>query len=94
MPDTDSRLLSLESKYSEILGLLKELRKSVPENSLENINSHRIEITTGVKAIIKQGMSDFYSGKNNCPYADGDKKNEYWQLGFDNAKDTWDEIKK
>jgi hypothetical protein len=93
MNDLNTRIGNLEEKYSEILSLLKELSALIGEKvRIEAHAAGRRKINA--KAIIKQGMTAYYSGAVDNPFTAGTDENEFWQFGYDNARDTWDEIRK
>ncbi len=93
MNDIDTRIGNLEGKYAEILALLKDLSRTIGETVVAEAQAAG-KRKINAKAIIKQGMTAFYSGTAANPFAAGTDENEYWQFGHDNARDTWDEIRK
>lgn len=93
MNDLDTRIGILEGRYAEILALLKDLSRTIGETM--NANPHAVgRKKVNAKAIIKQGMTAYHSGATSNPFGPGTDESEFWQFGYDNARDTWDEIRK
>jgi hypothetical protein len=93
MDDLDARSGTLEERFAEIIALLKHLSRTIGENV--SANRHAVgRRKINAKAIIKHGMSAYYSGATGDPYAPGTDGDEFWQFGVDNARDTWDGIRK
>ena len=93
MDDTTARLEQLEGKYAEILTLLRDLSKAICEQTAPEVQGMTRK-KVNAKAIIKQGMSAYYAGITVNPFASGTDEHEFWLFGHDNARDTWDEIRK
>jgi hypothetical protein len=93
MDEVNDRIADRERKYAEILALLKDLSRTIGEQ-LSLAAQPAAARKHNAKAIIKQGMTAYYSGAAHNPFAAGTDDREYWQFGYDNARDTWDEIRK
>ena len=93
MTDVNARIEHLEGQCAEILALLKDVSRTMGDN-IKGEAHYGARKKINAKAIIKQGMTAYYSCPSSNPFAAGSDENEYWQFGYDNERNTWDEIRK